>query len=79
MNKLLNEFETERLILKQDNKSYINSITYYIYLKRNNEKIGEINIIKNGEIFCMIYQYASMDHGYEEEAKKLLLSKFKNV
>ena len=64
--------ETERLILKKEKTPDFISTIYSILLRKNGEKIGEVNLIYDGEIWYKIDK-SFRNNGYATEAVSKLI------
>ena len=64
--------ETERLILKKEKTPDFVSTIYSILLRKNEEKIGEVNLIYDGEIWYKIDK-SFRKNGYATEAVSKLI------
>lgn len=72
------QLETERLYLEKEDTPDFASVSYYIYLKETNKRVGEISLKCNAFIEYKIYE-SYLGNSYASEAIKKIIetSKFK--
>lgn len=70
--KLKKDYATERIILEKDTTPDAISNIYSILLKESKEKIGAINLLFDGEIWCYINK-EFRNKGYATEAVEELI------
>ena len=72
-NKYPDNIETERLLLEKSDKTDCTTVLYSVYLSKEEQKIGEIVLIYDGEIWCRLNE-EYRKKGYGTEALEKILS-----